>query len=140
MTRYNLQLDIDNKDYYYHISKNTKNHLVQRKVKRPSDNKNDVMLLNDRFSYDTINNEIADNFEYEEDNLKREYLLNIINSKLQFLDERRRKIFKLRHFFNMTYNEIAKIYNLSPSRIQVLYKHSLYRLKIMCRKQVDKDL
>ena len=32
MTNYNLQLDIDNKDYEYRINKNKRNHLVQQVI------------------------------------------------------------------------------------------------------------
>ena len=57
MTNYNLQLDIDNNDYYYRIDKNKNNHIVQQRVNRPQYLKDDVMRLSTNESLDTINDD-----------------------------------------------------------------------------------
>jgi len=50
----NLNLDIDNNDYYYRINKNKNNHIVQQRVDRPQYLKDDVMRLSTNESLDTI--------------------------------------------------------------------------------------
>jgi len=92
MTNYNLQLDIDNNDYYYRITKNERNHLVQQKCDRPLHSKNDVMFLDENISYSTTSDLMCDNLDYAVDNEYREYLMNIVDSKISELDDRLKKM------------------------------------------------
>ena len=137
MTKHNLNLDIDNNDYYYRITKNKRNRLVQQKVNRPLYSKCDVLYLNN-LPYDTIDNEVVDNLDYAIDNEYREYLMSIINSKISELDDRLKKILTLRIYYNKSIKEISKIFNLSKSRTNDLYNRSIRYLKIMCNSELDK--
>jgi len=138
MTNYNLKLDIDNDDYYYRITKNKRNHLVQQKCDRPSYTKNDVMLLNDNISYSTTSDLMCDNLDYAVDNDYREYLMNIVDSKISELNDRLKKIVTLRIYYNKSIREISKIFNLSVSRTNFLYNRSIRYLKIMCNSELKK--
>ena len=138
MTNYNLQLDIDNKDYYYRITKNEKNHLVQQKCDRPLSSKNDVMLLDENISYSTTSDLMCDNLDYAVDNEYREYLMNIVDSKISELNDRLKKIVTLRIYYNKSIKEISKIFNLSISRTNLLYNRSILYLKIMCNSELKK--
>ena len=137
MTKHNLNLDIDNNDYYYRITKNKRNRLVQQKVNRPLYSKCDVLYLNN-LPYDTIDNEVVDNLDYAVDNEYREYLMSIINSKISELDDRLKKILTLRIYYNKSIKEISKIFNLSKSRTNDLYNRSIRYLQIMCNSELDK--
>jgi len=137
MTKYNLNLDIDNNDYYYRITKNKRNHLVQQKCDRPLYSKCDVLYLNN-LPYDTIDNEVVDNLDYAVDNEYREYLMNIVDSKISELNDRLKKIVTLRIYYNKSIREISKIFNLSVSRTNILYNRSIRYLKIMCNSELDK--
>ena len=138
MTNYNLKLDIDNNDYYYRITKNKRNHLVQQKCDRPSYTKNDVMLLNDNISYSTTSDLMCDNLDYAVDNDYREYLMSIVDSKISELNDRLKKIVTLRIYYNKSIREISKIFNLSVSRTNFLYNRSIFYLKIMCNSELKK--
>jgi len=138
MTNYNLQLDIDNNDYYYRITKNKRNHLVQQKCDRPLSSKNDVMLLDENISYSTTSDLMCDNLDYAVDNEYREYLMNIVDSKISELNDRLKKIVTLRIYYNKSIKEISKIFNLSISRTNLLYNRSILYLKIMCNSELKK--
>ena len=138
MTKYKLDLDIDNNDYYYQIRRNKNNHLVQQKTIRPSYTKNDVMLLNDNISYSTTSDLMCDNLDYAVDNEYREYLMNIVDSKISELNDRLKKIVTLRIYYNKSIREISKIFNLSVSRTNFLYNRSIRYLKIMCNSELKK--
>ena len=138
MTNYKLDLDIDNNDYYYRITKNKRNHLVQQKCDRPSYTKNDVMLLNDNISYSTTSDLMCDNLDYAVDNEYREYLMNIVDSKISELNDRLKKIVTLRIYYNKSIREISKIFNISISRTNELYNRSIRYLKIMCNSELNK--
>ena len=139
MTNYNLNLDIDNNDYYYRITKNKRNHLVQQKVNRPLYSKCDALYLNN-LPYDTIDNEVVDNLEYENDHCYREYLMSIVHNNMYKLDNRLQKIVSLRFVFNKSIKEISKILHLSYSRTFQLYNRSIRLLQNMCRKELHKDV
>jgi DNA-directed RNA polymerase specialized sigma subunit len=138
MTKYKLDLDIDNNDYYYQIRKNKRNHLVQQKTIRPLYTKNDVMLLNDNISYSTTSDLMCDNLDYAVDNDYREYLMNIVDSKISELNDRLKKIVTLRIYYNKSIREISKIFNISISRTNELYNRSIRYLKIMCNSELNK--
>ena len=138
MTKYKLDLDIDNNDYYYQIRRNKNNHLVQQKTIRPSYTKNDVMLIDDNISYSTTSDLMCDNLDYAVDNDYREYLMNIVDSKISELNDRLKKIVTLRIYYNKSIREISKIFNLSTSRTRELYNRSIRYLKIMCNSELKK--
>jgi len=129
MTKYNLKLDIDNDDYYYRITKNEKNHLVQQKCDRPLSSKCDVMRLSTIESYDTINDVspvIVDNCleEYRRQNLKE-----VVTKILSTLTPREERLLRLRFFYNKTLREIGLLFNVNSERVRQIEAKALRKLK-----------
>jgi len=129
MTKYNLKLDIDNNDYYYRITKNEKNHLVQQKCDRPLSSKCDVMRLSTIESYDTINDVspvIVDNCleEYRRQNLKE-----VVTKILSTLTPREERLLRLRFFYNKTLREIGLLFNVNSERVRQIEAKALRKLK-----------
>src|SRR6056300_151069 len=133
MRKYNLQLDIDNNDYYYKLSKNKNNHLVQQKVDRPLSSKYDVMRLSTNESLDTINEVspvIVDNCLEE---LKRQNLKEVVTKILSSLQPREERVLRLRFGINLkkdyTLEEVGKIINVNRERVRQIEAKALRKLK-----------
>ena len=133
MRKYNLQLDIDNNDYYYKLSKNKNNHLVQQKVDRPLSSKYDVMRLSTIESLDTINEVspvIVDNCLEE---LKRQNLKQVVTKTLSSLQPREERVLRLRFGINLnkdyTLEEVGKIINVNRERVRQIEAKALRKLK-----------
>src|SRR6056300_1431487 len=118
MTNYNLQLDIDNNDYYYKISKNEKNHLVQQKCDRPSYTKNDVMFLEDRFSYDSNIDNVCNNVDSELEEYRRQNLKQVVTNVLSTLTPREERVIRLRYFYNKTLDEVGREFSITAPRVR----------------------
>src|SRR6056300_1873830 len=129
MTNYNLQLDIDNNDYYYKISKNEKNHLVQQKCDRPSYTKNDVMFLEDRFSYDSNIDNVCNNVDSELEEYRRQNLKQVVTNVLSTLTSREERLLRLRFFYNKTLREIGEMFNVNSERVRQIECKALRKLK-----------
>ena len=129
MTNYNLQLDIDNNDYYYKISKNEKNHLVQQKCDRPSYTKNDVMFLEDRFSYDSNIDNVCNNVDSELEEYRRQNLKQVVTKILSTLTSREERLLRLRFFYNKTLREIGLLFNVNSERVRQIEAKALRKLK-----------
>ena len=139
MTNYNLQLDIDNNDYYYRITKNKRNHLVQQKCDRPLSSKCDVMRLSTIESYDTINDVspvIVDNCLEE---LKRQNLKQVVTNVLSTLTPREERLLRLRFFYNKTLREIGLLFNVNSERVRQIEGKALRKLKHPSRSNILKD-
>jgi RNA polymerase sigma factor (sigma-70 family) len=139
MTNYNLQLDIDNNDYYYRITKNKRNHLVQQKCDRPLSSKCDVMRLSTIESYDTINDVspvIVDNCLEE---LKRQNLKQVVTNVLSTLTPREERLLRLRFFYNKTLREIGLLFNVNSERVRQIEAKALRKLKHPSRSNILKD-
>ena len=139
MTNYNLQLDIDNNDYYYRITKNKRNHLVQQKCDRPLSSKCDVMRLSTIESYDTINDVspvIVDNCLEE---LKRQNLKQVVTNVLSTLTPREERLLRLRFFYNKTLREIGLLFNVNSERVRQIEAKALRKLKHPSRSKELKD-
>ena len=139
MTKYNLKLDIDNDDYYYRITKNEKNHLVQQKCDRPLSSKCDVMRLSTIESYDTINDVspvIVDNCLEE---LKRQNLKQVVTKILSTLTPREERLLRLRFFYNKTLREIGEMFNVNSERVRQIEAKALRKLKHRSRSKELKN-
>ena len=139
MTNYNLQLDIDNNDYYYKISKNEKNHLVQQKCDRPSYTKNDVMFLEDRFSYDSNIDNVCNNVDSELEEYRRQNLKQVVTKVLSTLTSREERLLRLRFFYNKTLREIGEMFNVNSERVRQIEAKALRKLKHPSRSKELKD-
>ena len=133
MTKYKLDLDIDNNDYYYKLSKNKNNHLVQQKVDRPLSSKYDVMRLSTNESLDTINEVspvIVDNCLEE---LKRQNLKQVVTKTWSSLQPREERVLRLRFGINLnkdyTLEEVGKIINVNRERVRQIEAKALRKLK-----------
>jgi RNA polymerase sigma factor (sigma-70 family) len=133
MTKYKLDLDIDNNDYYYKLSKNKNNRIVQQKVDRPLSSKYDVMRLSTIESLDTINEVspvIVDNCLEE---LKRQNLKEVVTKTLSSLQPREERVLRLRFGINLnkdyTLEEVGKIINVNRERVRQIEAKALRKLK-----------
>ena len=142
MTKYNLNLDIDNNDYYYRITKNEKNHLVQQKCDRPLSSKNDVMRLSTIESYDTINDVspvIVDNCLEE---LKRQNLKEVVTNVLSTLTPREERVLRMRFGINTkehTLEDVGVQFSVTRDRIRQIEAKALRKLKHSSRSKILKD-
>ena len=143
MKKYKLNLDIDNNDYYYKISKNKNNRLVQQKVDRPLSSKYDVMRLSTNESLDTINEVspvIVDNCLEE---LKRQNLKEVVTKILSSLQPREERVLRLRFGINLnkdyTLEEVGKIINVNRERVRQIEAKALRKLKHPSRSNILKD-
>ena len=132
MTNYNLQLDIDNKDYEYRINKNKRNHLVQRKVDRPLSSKNDVMRLSTNESLDTINEVSPVTVDNCLEEFKRQNLKEAVSLILSSLTPREERVLRLRFGLNTeehTLEEVGVKFSLTRDRIRQIEAKALRKLK-----------
>lgn len=141
--KYKLNLDIDNNDYYYKLSKNKNNSLVQQKVDRPLSSKCDVMRLSTIESLDTINevSPVIVNDCLEE--IKRQELKEVVTKILSSLQPREERVLRLRFGINLkkdyTLEEVGKIINVNRERVRQIEAKALRKLKHPSRSKVLKD-
>ena len=143
MKKYKLNLDIDNNDYYYKISKNKNNRLVQQKVDRPLSSKCDVMRLSTIESYDTINDVspvIVDNCLEE---LKRQNLKEVVTKILSTLTPREERVLRLRFGINLktdyTLEETSLDLQVTRERVRQIEAKALRKLKHRSRSKELKN-
>ena len=143
MTNYNFKLDIDNNDYYYRISKNKNNHLVQQKVDRPQYLKDDVLRLQTLETYDTnLDNEcvIVNNFL---EKIRQDEINEKISIVLSSLTPREERVLRMRFGINTkehTLDEIGQVLNVSGDRIRCIEAKALRKLKHPSRTKTLKEL
>lgn len=143
MTNYNFKLDIDNNDYYYRISKNKNNHLVQQKVDRPQYLKDDVLRLQTLETYDTnLDNEcvIVNNCL---EKIRQDEINEKISIVLSSLTPREERVLRMRFGINTkehTLDEIGQVLNVSGDRIRCIEAKALRKLKHPSRTQTLKEL
>jgi len=141
--KYKLNLDIDNNDYYYKISKNKNNHLVQQKVDRPLSSKYDVMRLSTIESLNTIDevSPVIVNDCLEE--VKRQELKEVMSTVLSSLTPREERVLRLRFGLNLnkdyTLEEVGKIINVNRERVRQIEAKALRKLKHPSRSNILKD-
>ena len=139
MTNYNLQLDIDNNDYYYRITKNKRNHLVQQKCDRPSYTKNDVMFLEDRFSYDSNIDNVCNNVDSELEEYRRQNLKQVVTNVLSTLTPREERVIRLRYFYNKTLDEVGQLFSITAPRVRQIECKAMRKLVHPSRSNILKD-
>ena len=139
MTNYNLKLDIDNNDYYYRITKNKRNHLVQQKCDRPSYTKNDIMFLDDRFSYDTTIDNVSNNVDSELEEYRRQNLKQVVTKVLSTLTPREERVIRLRYFYNKTLDEVGQLFSITAPRVRQIECKAMRKLVHPTRCSILKD-
>jgi RNA polymerase primary sigma factor len=135
MTNYNLQLDIDNNDYYYRIDKNKNNHIRQQRVARPQYLKDDVMRLSTNESLDTINDdyyERNDNRDSCLEEVERQNLKEVLSLVLSSLRPHEERVLRLRFGINTeehTLEEVGVKFNLTRESVRRIEAKALRKLK-----------
>src|SRR5210317_2314027 len=133
MRKYNLQLDIDNNDYYYKLSKNKNNRLVQQKVDRPLSSKYDVMRLSTIESLNTLDEVSPVIVNDCLEKVKRQELKEVMSTVLSSLTPREERVLRLRFGINLnkdyTLEEVGKIINVNRERVRQIEAKALRKLK-----------
>ena len=135
MTNYNLQLDIDNNDYYYRIDKNKNNTIKQQRVARPQYLKDDVMRLSTNESLDTINDdyyERNDNRDSCLEEVERQNLKEVMSKVLSSLRPHEERVLRLRFGINTeehTLEEVGVKFNLTRESVRRIEAKALRKLK-----------
>jgi len=138
----NLNVDIDNNDYYYRLTKNKRNHLVQQKVTRPQYLKNDVMRLQTLETYDTnLDNEcvVVNNCLKK---IKQDEIKEKISLVLSTLTEREERVLRMRFGINTkehTLDEIGQLFNVTGNRISMIEAKALRKLKHKSRSEILRE-
>ena len=138
----NLNVDIDNNDYYYRLTKNKRNHLVQQKVTRPQYLKNDVMRLQTLETYDTnldtecvvVNNCLK--------KIKQDEIKEKISLVLSTLTEREERVLRMRFGINTkehTLDEIGQLFSVTGNRISMIEAKALRKLKHKSRSEILRE-
>jgi len=136
-------MDIDNNDYYYRISRNKNNHLVQQKVDRPQYLKDDVLRLQTLETYDTnLDNEcvIVNNCL---EKIRQDEIKEKISIVLLSLTPREERVLRMRFGINTkehTLDEIGQVLNVTGDRIRCIEAKALRKLKHPSRAQTLKKL
>ena len=138
----NLNVDIDNNDYYYRLTKNKRNHLVQQKVTRPQYLKNDVMRLQTLETYDTnLDNEcvVVNNCLKK---IKQDEIKEKISLVLSTLTEREERVLRMRFGINTkehTLDEIGQLFSVTGNRISMIEAKALRKLKHKSRSEILRE-
>ncbi len=81
-------------------------------------NKSIDYIRKNKFNFEDFEEDkilIDNDFDYEIDNIEKEYLIKQIKSIIQKLPEKYRIVFSLYYFEGFDHDEIAEIYDISPS-------------------------
>ena len=143
MTNYNLNLNIDHKDYYYRISKNSRNHLVQQKVNRPLEQKNDVIRLSNNVPYHMLDDVSPVVVDDSLEQTQTENLKDAMTKVLSLLTPREERVIRLRFGINLetdyTLKETGDMLNVNPERIRQIEAKALRKLKHPSRVRILKE-
>jgi RNA polymerase sigma factor (sigma-70 family) len=138
----NLNVDIDNNNYYYRLTKNKRNHLVQQRVSRPKYLKEDVMRLQTLETYDTnLDNKcvIVNNCL---EKIKQDEIKEKISQVLSTLTEREERILRMRFGINTkehTLDEIGQLFSVTGNRISMIEAKALRKLKHKSRSEILRE-
>jgi RNA polymerase sigma factor (sigma-70 family) len=99
--------------------------------------KNQQMLSNDQYSFDIFNN-MRYSDQTIEDQLVYDQLLTDVASLVEMLPESQKEVIKLRHYFNLSFKEIAEETNVSINTALGRMRYALINLrKMMDEKQMS---
>ena len=130
---YKLNLDIDNTDYYYRISKNKNNHIVQQRVDRPQYLKEDAIFKStDMSAADNMISEI--NFDSI---IAKKQIKDKITQALTYLTPREERVLRMRFGVGMntdhTLEEVGLQFSVTSSRIREIEAKALRKLSYYCK-------
>ena len=130
---YKLNLDIDNTDYYYRISKNKNNHIVQQRVDRPQYLKEDAIFKSTDMS-------AADNMISEinlDSIIAKKQIKDKITQALTYLTPREERVLRMRFGVSMntdhTLEEVGLQFSVTRERIREIEAKALRKLSYYCK-------
>jgi RNA polymerase sigma factor (sigma-70 family) len=130
---YKLNLDIDNTDYYYRISKNKNNHIVQQRVDRPQYLKEDAIFKSTDMS-------AADNMISEinlDSIIAKKQIKDKITQALTYLTPREERVLRMRFGVSMntdhTLEEVGLQFSVTRTRIGQIEAKALRKLSYYCK-------
>jgi RNA polymerase sigma factor (sigma-70 family) len=130
---YKLNLDIDNTDYYYRISKNKNNHIVQQRVDRPQYLKEDAIFKSTDMS-------AADNMISEinlDSIIAKKQIKDKITQALTYLTPREERVLRMRFGVSMntdhTLEEVGLQFSVTRTRIRQIEAKALRKLSYYCK-------
>ena len=130
---YKLNLDIDNTDYYYRISKNKNNHIVQQRVDRPQYLKEDAIFKSTDMS-------AADNMISEinlDSIIAKKQIKDKITQALTYLTPREERVLRMRFGISMntdhTLEEVGLQFSVTRTRIGQIEAKALRKLSYYCK-------
>ena len=130
---YKLNLDIDNTDYYYRISKNKNNHIVQQRVDRPQYLKEDAIFKSTDMS-------AADNMISEinlDSIIAKKQIKDKITQALTYLTPREERVLRMRFGISMntdhTLEEVGLQFSVTRTRIRQIEAKALRKLSYYCK-------
>ena len=132
MKQYNikLDLDLDNKDYYYRINKNKNGHLVRQRVYKKS---KDAIFQSTDMS--ATNNMIS---EFNLDNIivKKE-IKEKISKALTYLTPKEERVIRMRFGIGLntdhTLDEVGQQFSVTDNRIMQIEGKALRKLRYYCK-------
>jgi len=132
MIHYNIKLDLelDNKDYYYHVKKNKNGHLVRQKIYKKS---KDAI-------FKTTNMSATDNMisEFNLDTLiAKKEIKEKITKALTYLTPREERVIRMRFGIGLntdyTLDEVGLPLSVTANRIRQIEAKALRKLTFYCK-------
>ncbi len=109
--------------WIYRISVNiTLNELRRKKIRRT-------------FSLDEEVHQIASRDELPQEKLEREEQTQTINKAIELLPEKQKKVFLLRYYEELPYEEIAKILKTSVGGLKANYFHAVKKIGVYVKRE-----
>src|SRR6056300_1104061 len=126
----NLDMKLDNKDYYYRINKNKNGHLVRQKVFKKSKDaifqSTDMSVANDMISEFNLDNIIV----------KKE-IKEKISKALTYLTPREERVIRMRFGIGLntdhTLDEVGQQFSVTDNRIMQIEGKALRKLRYYCK-------
>ena len=132
MIHYNIKLDLelDNKDYYYHVKKNKNGHLVRQKIYKKS---KDAMFKSTNMS--ATDNMIS---EFNLDTLiAKKEIKEKITKALTYLTPREERVIRMRFGIGLntdyTLDEVGLPLSVTANRIRQIEAKALRKLSYYCK-------
>ncbi len=109
---------------YKIVSTRCLNYIAKQKIKR-------------LFSFDELSNEIKNRSDIAEQ-IENNEQLEIIDKLLKKLPAKQREVFVLRHYDNLTYEEISEITGKSIGGLKANFHHAFLKIDEMFRKEYER--
>ena len=132
MKQYNikLDLDLDNKDYYYRINKNKNGHLIRQRVYKKS--KDAIFQSTDMSATDNMISEFNLDTIITKNQIKEK-----ISKALTYLTPREERVIRMRFGIGLntdhTLDEVGQQFSVTDNRIMQIEGKALRKLRHYCK-------